>query len=118
MLVFVAVGKEADVKEGRVKTVHVLTGEAIVLTRVDGKIHAFTNTCPHMHGPLGEGEIAKGVVTCPLHGAKFDVRTGKNMGATFGGQQVGPIKTFPVNVENGMVWVEIENGIASVDAGS
>ncbi|HLD77450.1 MAG TPA: Rieske 2Fe-2S domain-containing protein, partial [archaeon] len=76
-------------------------------TRVGGKLCAFANTCPHMSGPLGEGEVENGVVTCPLHGARFDVRSGANVGPTFGGEKVSPIRVFAAKAENGAVFVDV-----------
>ena len=52
-------------------------GETIALFNVEGTFYAMGNTCPHRGGPLGEGALDGHVVTCPLHGAQFDVRTGE-----------------------------------------
>ena len=49
---------------------------AVVLFRVEGEVFAYRNECPHRGGPVGEGIVAAGVVTCPSHGYRFDVRTG------------------------------------------
>jgi nitrite reductase (NADH) small subunit len=51
-------------------------GREIALFNVDGKIYALDNSCPHMGGPLGEGELKGCIVTCPWHGWQFDVKTG------------------------------------------
>ncbi len=48
----------------------------IALFKIDGQIFALDNRCPHMDGPLGEGEIEGGLVTCPWHGWQFQVDTG------------------------------------------
>src|SRR2546425_614095 len=52
----------------------------IALFNVDGKFFALDNTCAHRGGPLAEGEISGHEVTCPWHGARFDVRTGQVVG--------------------------------------
>jgi nitrite reductase/ring-hydroxylating ferredoxin subunit len=44
---------------------------------VDGRRHRFVATCPHLGGPLGEARVEDGIVTCPWHGYRFDVRTGR-----------------------------------------
>ena len=44
---------------------------------VDGEFFALDNLCTHEEGPLSEGEIEGHEVTCPWHGAKFDIRTGE-----------------------------------------
>ncbi len=47
----------------------------------DGRLGATENRCPHRGGPLAEGIIGDGKVVCPLHGHKFDLRTGEGSGA-------------------------------------
>ena len=51
----------------------------IALFKLEGKIYALDNACPHMGGPLGEGEIEDEVVTCPWHGWQFDIKNGHNI---------------------------------------
>lgn len=50
------------------------------LFNVDGTFFALDNTYTHRGGPLAEGEISGHEVTCPWHGARFDVRTGEVVG--------------------------------------
>lgn len=52
-------------------------GTWIAVFVADGEPHAIDNACPHMAGPLGSGTCIDGVVTCPVHGWRFDVRTGQ-----------------------------------------
>ncbi len=49
----------------------------IALFRIDEKIYAMDNTCPHRGGPLGEGALQGHIVTCPWHGWQFDICTGQ-----------------------------------------
>ena len=51
-------------------------GKEIALFNASGKICAIQHVCPHQGGPLAEGGVDEGVVTCPWHGWQFDVRTG------------------------------------------
>jgi nitrite reductase/ring-hydroxylating ferredoxin subunit len=51
----------------------------VLLSNVDGKIYATSNRCGHSNASLARGALQGKVVTCPLHGAKFDVTTGKNL---------------------------------------
>ena len=53
-----------------------LPGQRLALVRLGGEVFAFDDACPHNLGPLGLGEVADGVLTCPLHGWQFDVRSG------------------------------------------
>lgn len=54
-----------------------IDGEGVALFNVDGEYYAIANRCTHVGGSLGKGRLDDGVVTCPLHGAEFDVRTGE-----------------------------------------
>lgn len=65
-----------DVPEGKGIVVKGQEGMDIALFKCEGKIYAMENTCPHMGGPLGEGQLEDCIVTCPWHGWQFDVRTG------------------------------------------
>ena len=54
-----------------------LKGKEIALFNIDGEFFALDNLCTHEEGPLAEGEVEGYEVTCPWHGAKFDIRTGE-----------------------------------------
>ncbi|MFN3648107.1 MAG: DUF2231 domain-containing protein [Armatimonadota bacterium] len=82
-------------KPGQMKLVH-LNGHRIVVARVDNRIVAFQDHCPHKGGPLSDGALACGVVTCPWHGSQFNVVTGQQVS---GPAQEG-ISLYPVSVEN------------------
>ncbi len=71
----VSVAKKDDVAPGRMKAVSV-SGKQILLCNVAGEYYAVANECPHSGGVLSEGELAGKSLTCPLHGAVFDVTTG------------------------------------------
>ena len=53
--------------------------EHILLSNVGGKIYATQNDCGHQRASLARGTLEGNIVTCPLHGAKFDVTTGVNV---------------------------------------
>lgn len=66
----------ADLTVGAIKAVTV-AGEPLLLCRTAaGEFHAVENLCSHDEAPLGEGDLDGVVITCPRHGAQFDVRTG------------------------------------------
>ena len=96
----VKVAKSADVPEGGGKQL-AAAGRAVAVFRVGGKLHAMDGVCPHRGGPLGEGAVADGIVTCPWHGWRFEVATGKCVNAP-GRQQA----CLPVREEGGDVVVE------------
>ena len=53
--------------------------DAIIVTRVNNELKAYSAKCPHLGMPLGVGKVANGTVTCRFHGAEFDLATGDNV---------------------------------------
>ena len=74
---FIKVCSKNDIENGKGKVVEV-NGEKIAVMNDNGKFFAIDNECKHMQGPLGEGNCENGVVTCPWHAWKYDLKTGKN----------------------------------------
>ncbi len=54
--------------------------QSIIVAKVGDSYCAVENKCPHLGLPLNGGKLENGVVTCPFHGAKFEVCTGKTVG--------------------------------------
>lgn len=73
---FVKVCKISDIKEGSMKKYEV-KGKEILVSNISGKFYAINNKCTHRSGDLSNGRLEGNVVTCPKHGSKFDVTTGK-----------------------------------------
>jgi uncharacterized protein YbjT (DUF2867 family)/nitrite reductase/ring-hydroxylating ferredoxin subunit len=71
-----------------------LVGDAVVFN-VDGQFFATQSRCTHRQGPLDKGKLEGSTVTCPLHGAQFNVTTG----AVVRGPARDPLKTYRVTVE-------------------
>jgi len=69
-------GDKSELLKSLPKIVSV-AGTSFRLIEVDGEIVAHSIRCPHLGGPLGEGECADGAVTCPWHGYRFEVHSGK-----------------------------------------
>jgi NADPH-dependent 2,4-dienoyl-CoA reductase/sulfur reductase-like enzyme/nitrite reductase/ring-hydroxylating ferredoxin subunit len=65
-----------DVRDGSMLVGHV-DGEAVCLARRGGEVFAVSGKCTHYGGPLGEGLIVGETVRCPLHHARFSLRTGE-----------------------------------------
>jgi 3-phenylpropionate/trans-cinnamate dioxygenase ferredoxin component len=76
MTQFVAVAKVSEVPRQSIKCVEV-AGKRIALFNLGGEFYALADECTHEGGPLSEGEIRGGEVECPLHGARFDIKSGK-----------------------------------------
>ncbi|QSQ27415.1 non-heme iron oxygenase ferredoxin subunit [Pyxidicoccus parkwayensis] len=73
---FIPVATLADL-DARGRAVVTLGGTRVALVRVEGRLHALDDTCPHRGGPLSEGDLEGHVLHCPLHAWPFDVRTGQ-----------------------------------------
>jgi 3-phenylpropionate/trans-cinnamate dioxygenase ferredoxin subunit len=92
-----------ELPPGEVKIVH--AGQlSLGVYNLDGEFYAIEDRCSHDDGPLCEGDFDadEGVVICPRHGSKFDIRTGRPLTLP----AFVPVATFPVRVENGLVKVE------------
>ncbi len=57
-----------------------VSGKKIALFNVEGSFYAIDDTCTHRGGPLSEGSLDGKQVTCPLHGAIYDVTSGEVLG--------------------------------------
>jgi len=76
---YVKVATTSEVTPGQAKMVEV-EGKNIALFNVDGSFYAIDDTCTHRGGPLSEGVLEGSQVTCPWHGAIYDVTTGDALG--------------------------------------
>jgi 3-phenylpropionate/trans-cinnamate dioxygenase ferredoxin subunit len=96
------VAKAADVLSGQVKAVEV-EGKSIALANVDGRFFAFDDTCTHEACSLADGVLEGTVVTCPCHGAQFDVTDGRVVAPP----AVEPVQCYRVRVEDGQLVLDI-----------
>jgi nitrite reductase (NADH) small subunit len=76
-------------------------GEDVAVLRRGDEILAIGNQCPHQGGSLADGFVEGDIVTCPLHGWEFDLRSGACM--TIPGESV---PRYAVMVEDGAVFLE------------
>jgi nitrite reductase/ring-hydroxylating ferredoxin subunit len=91
---FVKALKKADLPENSCKQIEIGDkGLAVMICNIKGSYHAMDGTCPHMGGPLGEGDLDGNVVTCPWHGWTFDVMTGNCLIRPGVKQSVHAVKT-------------------------
>ena len=72
---FKPVAKVSDVPAGRGVTARA-AGHVLALFNLDGQIYAMQGLCPHKGGPLGDGYCENGFTYCPMHGWKFDIKSG------------------------------------------
>jgi nitrite reductase/ring-hydroxylating ferredoxin subunit len=99
---FHKLGTVDEVGPGEIKQ-YLVEDRFVALCNVEGKFLAFEDVCTHQFTHLSEGEFTDSEVKCPLHGAKFDVKTGaaKSLPA------VKPVPKHEVKVENGNVYVAL-----------
>ncbi len=101
---FVNVGPAADVPPGSMKR-YVIDGLPVTVYNCGGTLYATHDTCTHAEASLSEGTLDcdEGYVECPLHGARFDVRTGKVLCMP----AITDVKSFAVKVEAGNLYIAV-----------
>ena len=82
-----------------------IAGKPIVIFNIAGQFYSIADVCSHDDGPVGEGDLEGYNITCPRHGAEFDVRTGQVMSMP----AVVDIPAYPVRVVDGMIQLGIPN---------
>ena len=76
MGMFFKVAKVSDIPEGTAQCVWV-NNQKIALYHIEGVFYATQDTCTHANASLSEGDIVGEEIECPLHGARFSVKTGE-----------------------------------------
>ncbi|MGB7953203.1 MAG: non-heme iron oxygenase ferredoxin subunit [Candidatus Nitrosopolaris sp.] len=74
----VEVAKVNEIPDGKMKHVEV-DGKEVLIANVGGKFYAISDRCGHMNALLSMGNLTGHTVTCPFHGSKFDVITGRKL---------------------------------------
>jgi nitrite reductase/ring-hydroxylating ferredoxin subunit len=77
-------------------------GRAVALFEVDGEPVAYDGRCRHKGGPIGEGFVRDGIVMCPLHWWRYDLRTGELVG-----HPSIRLERYPTEVRDGVVFVTV-----------
>jgi nitrite reductase/ring-hydroxylating ferredoxin subunit len=102
MAQFIKVASADELAAGSAKHVEV-NGKSIALFNLDGNYYAIGNDCTHKGGPLAEGYIEGESVTCPWHGAQFNIKTG----AVEGPPAAKGVTKYNVRVQGNDVEVEV-----------
>ena len=100
MSIAVRIGRADDVPpfEGRRVTV---AGRRIAVFRLRDRFAPIDADCPHRGGPLSDGLVAEGCVTCPLHGWRFDLDTGEAVGGD------ARVTAYEVVERDGRLWLRL-----------
>ena len=99
---WVRVAGRGDLAEGEVLGVEV-AGRSIALYDAEGSLYATDNICTHAYACLSDGYLEDGIIECPLHAGRFEVKTGKALGAPV----TQDIAVFPVRLEGDDVLVKL-----------
>jgi nitrite reductase/ring-hydroxylating ferredoxin subunit/DMSO/TMAO reductase YedYZ heme-binding membrane subunit len=97
---FVEACRVEDISEKRARVI-CLAGERVAIFRYDGRVSAVSNVCQHQNGPLGEGRIIDGCITCPWHGFQYEPANGSSPPPF-----TEKVPTFRVRLEGGRVFVD------------
>jgi len=89
-------------RDGEMRALRV-DGVDVLLCRVDGQYFAMANQCTHARQALHTGKLRGFEIKCPLHGARFDIRTGRCLAAP----ATQPVRTFPVRIESGKLSISV-----------
>jgi 3-phenylpropionate/trans-cinnamate dioxygenase ferredoxin subunit len=100
---FVKVLRTDEIGPGQARVLEV-KGKQIAVFNIEGEFFAIDNMCTHEEASLAEGDVSGHEVTCPLHGARFDVRTGEVLGPP----AYDDVTSYPVRVTGADIEVDIE----------
>lgn len=98
----VKVAETTQLPSGQSRMIEV-NNRQIALFNVEGAFYAIDNVCSHSRGPLAEGRLLGATVTCPWHGAQFDVTSGKCLREP----ATANVMSYVVRVEGVVIFVEI-----------
>ena len=98
---FVPVTRASELSPGAMTWV-ALDRERVLIANVDGCFYALQDSCGHRQAPLSKGTLEGHVIECPLHFARFDVRTGKLLS----GPTAVDVPTYQVLVDGDTVYVK------------
>jgi anthranilate 1,2-dioxygenase ferredoxin component len=98
---FHALIAETDFPEGG-KFAAKVGGWFVLVAKTDEGLHAVNDRCTHAASKLSTGRIRRGTVMCPLHGARFELASGKCLGGAY-----RDLRQFPLRIENGMIEVAV-----------
>ena len=99
---FIKVGDVSEILPGNAKQIDV-GGRTIALFNLKGQFYAIDNSCTHVGGSLASGKIIDEDVICPLHGARFNIPTGKVLGPPAREN----ISTYNIRIDGDNIEIEV-----------
>ena len=99
---FVEVAKASELPPGTMKRIE-LGGRRILLANVEGRFYAADDACTHEEASLSAGFLKGELVKCPLHGSRFNVRTGEALEEP----AEENLKTYPVRLEGERILIDL-----------
>lgn len=87
-----------------------LGGWHVLVARTETGLAAVNDRCTHQAALISNGRVRRGAIMCPLHGARFELATGRCLGGAY-----PDLRTFPVRVEGGMIEVSVPTQLPGID---
>jgi anthranilate 1,2-dioxygenase ferredoxin component len=87
-----------------------LGGWYVLVAQTETGLHAVNDRCTHQAALVSGGRVRRGAIMCPLHGARFELATGRCVGGTY-----RDLRTFAVRIENGVIEVAIPDAQPSLE---
>jgi anthranilate 1,2-dioxygenase ferredoxin component len=79
-----------------------IAGWFVLVAKTDEGLHAVNDRCTHQAALLSGGRIRRGAVMCPLHGARFEMATGRCIGGTY-----RDLRTFDLRTQDGQIEIKV-----------
>lgn len=94
--------------EGKLSTK--IGGWHVLVAKTDDGLHAVNDRCTHQAALLSEGRVRRGAIMCPLHGARFEMASGRCVGSAY-----KDLRTFPLRVEDGVIEISLPDEPPSME---
>ncbi|MBU6207177.1 MAG: Rieske 2Fe-2S domain-containing protein [Alphaproteobacteria bacterium] len=79
-----------------------IKGWHVLVCRDEGQFYAVNDRCTHAASFLSTGRMRRGALMCPLHGARFEIASGKCLGGAY-----DPLRKFDIRISDGMIEVSV-----------
>ena len=100
---WIQIGSLNDIPRLGSRVVRTPQGNIALFRTEDDAVFALDDRCPHKNGPLSQGIVHNGRVTCPLHNFVIDLASGQAIAP-----DEGCTRSYPTKIEGGLVWFAID----------